>query len=195
MEIKERVRAMKDELVKLRRYFHAHPEPSWKEFDTQKKIMAYLNELGIAYVPSTTSGLIATLKGPHSSDHIIGIRADIDALPIKEETGAPYASQKDGTMHACGHDAHIAILLGTAKVLAAMKDELTVTVRFLFQPAEEDIANSGAAYMKDEPLVKECERLIALHIWSKIPVGTASLRYGPVMSAADTRPASATHAS
>jgi len=186
MEIKERVRAMEDELVKLRRYFHAHPEPSWKEFDTQKKIMAYLNELGIAYVPSTTSGLIATLEGPYSSDHIIGIRADIDALPIKEETGAPYASEKDGTMHACGHDAHIAILLGTAKVLAAMKDELTVTVRFLFQPAEEDIANSGAAYMKDEPLVKECERLIALHIWSKIPVGTASLRYGPVMSAADT---------
>lgn len=186
MEIKERVRAMEDELVKLRRYFHAHPEPSWKEFDTQKKIMAYLNELGIAYVPSTTSGLIATLKCPYSSDHIIGIRADIDALPIKEETGAPYASEKDGTMHACGHDAHIAILLGTAKVLAAMKDELTVTVRFLFQPAEEDIANSGAAYMKDEPLVKECERLIALHIWSKIPVGTASLRYGPVMSAADT---------
>ena len=144
MEIKERVRAMKDELVELRRYFHAHPEPSWKEFNTQKKIMAYLDELGIPYVPSTTSGLVATLKGPHSSDHIIGIRADIDALPIKEETGAPYASEKEGTMHACGHDTHITILLGTAKVLAAMKDELTVTVRFLFQPAEEEIANSGA---------------------------------------------------
>ena len=186
MEIKERVRAMEDELVELRRYFHAHPEPSWKEFNTQKKIMTYLDELGIPYVPSTTSGLVATLKGPHSSDHIIGIRADIDALPIKEETGAPYASEKEGTMHACGHDTHITILLGTAKVLAAMKDELTVTVRFLFQPAEEEIANSGATYMKDEPLVKECERLIALHIWSKIPVGTASLRYGPVMSAADT---------
>ena len=96
MEIKERVRAMEDELVELRRYFHAHPEPSWKEFNTQKKIMAYLDELGIPYVPSTTSGLVATLKGPHSSDHIIGIRADIDALPIKEETGAPYASEKEG---------------------------------------------------------------------------------------------------
>ena len=149
MEIKERVRAMEDELVELRRYFHAHPEPSWKEFNTQKKIMTYLDELGIPYVPSTTSGLVATLKGPHSSDHIIGIRADIDALPIKEETGAPYASEKEGTMHACGHDTHITILLGTAKVLAAMKDELTVTVRFLFQPAEEEIANSGATYMKD----------------------------------------------
>ena len=117
--------------------------------------MTYLDELGIPYVPSTTSGLVATLKGPHSSDHIIGIRADIDALPIKEETGAPYASEKEGTMHACGHDTHITILLGTAKVLAAMKDELTVTVRFLFQPAEEEIANSGATYMKDEPLVKD----------------------------------------
>ena len=117
MEIKERVRAMEDELVELRRYFHAHPEPSWKEFNTQKKIMTYLDELGIPYVPSTTSGLVATLKGPHSSDHIIGIRADIDALPIKEETGAPYASEKEGTMHACGHDTHITILLGTAKSL------------------------------------------------------------------------------
>ena len=89
-------------------------------------------------------------------------------------------------MHACGHDTHITILLGTARILAALKDQLTVTVRFLFQPAEEEIANSGAAYMKEEPLVKECDRLIALHIWSKIPAGWASLRYGPVMSAADT---------
>lgn len=96
MEIKERVRAMEDELVELRRYFHAHPEPSWKEFNTQKKIMTYLDELGIPYVPSTTSGLVATLKGPHSSDHIIGIRADIDALPIKEETEPLMPRKKKG---------------------------------------------------------------------------------------------------
>lgn len=186
MDVKERVAALQPELVRLRRHFHEKPERSWEEFQTQKAIEAYLDALGIPYVESCKSGVIATLKGPHASDRIIGIRADIDALPITELGDPAYKSQNPGTMHACGHDTHITILLGAAKVLAAMKDQLTVTVRFLFQPAEEEIANSGAAYMKEEPLVKECDRLIALHIWSKIPAGWASLRYGPVMSAADT---------
>ena len=186
MDVKEQVAALQPELVRLRRHFHENPERSWKEFQTQKAIEAYLDELGIPYVESCHSGVIATLKGPHASDRIIGIRADIDALPITELGEAEYKSRNPGTMHACGHDTHITILLGTARILAALKDQLTVTVRFLFQPAEEEIANSGAAYMKEEPLVKECDRLIALHIWSKIPAGWASLRYGPVMSAADT---------
>lgn len=186
MDVKEQVAALQPELVRLRRHFHENPERSWKEFQTQKAIEAYLDELGIPYVESCHSGVIATLKGPHASDRIIGIRADIDALPITELGEAEYKSRNSGTMHACGHDTHITILLGTARILAALKDQLTVTVRFLFQPAEEEIANSGAAYMKEEPLVKECDRLIALHIWSKIPAGWASLRYGPVMSAADT---------
>lgn len=186
MELKEHIAALQPELVQLRRHYHEHPERSWQEFETQKSIEKYLDELGIPYVESCKSGVIATIKGPHSGDRIIGIRADIDALPIKELGTEEYKSQNEGTMHACGHDTHITILLGTAKVLAALKDQLTVTVRLLFQPAEEEIANSGAAYMKEEPLVKECDRLIALHIWSKIPAGWASLRYGPVMSAADT---------
>lgn len=186
MNVKAETEKIQNELVQLRRHFHEHPERSWKEEHTQKDIMAYLDKLGIPYVKSCGTGVIATIKGKKSSDKIIGIRADIDALPVTELANPPYKSQNEGTMHACGHDTHITILLGTAKLLAAMKDELTVTVRLLFQPAEEEIANSGAAYMKEEPLVKECDRLIALHIWSKIPVGYASLRYGPVMAAADT---------
>ncbi|MCD2435712.1 amidohydrolase [Acidaminococcus sp. NSJ-142] len=186
MDVKERVNGIQEELVALRRHFHEHPERSWKEFETQKYIMEYLEKLGIPYVKACKSGVIATIKGPHSSDKIIGIRADIDALPITELGTEAYKSQNEGTMHACGHDTHITILLGTAKILAGMKDQLKVTVRLLFQPAEEFIEDSGAYYMKEEPLVKECDRLIALHIWSKIPVGCVSLRYGPVMSAADT---------
>ncbi|WP_337938151.1 amidohydrolase, partial [Acidaminococcus timonensis] len=186
MDVKEQVNGIQEELVALRRHFHEHPERSWKEFETQKYIMEYLGKLGIPCVKACKSGVIATIKGPHSSDKIIGIRADIDALPITELGTEAYKSQNEGTMHACGHDTHITILLGTAKILAGMKDQLKVTVRLLFQPAEEFIEDSGAYYMKEEPLVKECDRLIALHIWSKIPAGCASLRYGPVMSAADT---------
>ena len=186
MDVKEQVNGIQEELVALRRHFHEHPERSWKEFETQKYIMEYLGKLGIPCVKACKSGVIATIKGPHSSDKIIGIRADIDALPITELGTEAYKSQNEGTMHACGHDTHITILLGTAKILAGMKDQLKVTVRLLFQPAEEFIEDSGAYYMKEEPLVKECDRLIALHIWSKIPAGCASLRYGPVMSTADT---------
>ncbi len=186
MDVKTRVEAIQEELVSLRRYFHKHPEQSWQEYKTQAKIMEYLDQLGIPCVKACKSGVIATIRGPHSGDKIIGIRADIDALPVTELGTPEYKSENEGTMHACGHDTHITMLLGTAKVLAELKDELTVTVRLIFQPAEELVENSGAKYMKDEPLVKECDRLIAMHIWSKIPFGWASLRYGPIMSAADT---------
>lgn len=186
MDIKARVEELQSEMVELRRFFHRHPEQSWHEYNTQAKIMEYLDKLGIPCVKACKSGVIATIKGPHSGNKIIGIRADIDALPVTELGTPEYKSENTGTMHACGHDTHITMLLGTAKVLAELKDELTVTVRLIFQPAEEFVENSGAKYMKDEPLVKECDRLIALHIWSKIPFGWASLRYGPIMSAADT---------
>ena len=186
MDLKNKVADIQDELVRLRRYFHENPELSWHENNTQKKIMEYLDALNVPYIKSTQTGVIATIKGAKSSDKVIGIRADIDALPITELSDVSFKSKNEGVMHACGHDTHITILLGTAKVLAEMRDELPVTVRLLFQPSEEFIADSGAAYMKDEPQVLECDRLIALHIWSKIKLGDASLRYGPVMSACDT---------
>ncbi|MCD2436182.1 amidohydrolase [Acidaminococcus sp. NSJ-142] len=186
MNVEEQVQQLQQELVTLRRDFHTHPEQSWQEFGTQEKILNYLEKLGIPAVKAAKTGVIGTIKGKKASDKILGIRADIDALPITELNETSYKSQNPGTMHACGHDTHITILLGTAKILAGLKDELPVTVRLIFQPAEEYIADSGAAHMKNEPLVKECDRIIALHIWGLIPVGYASLRVGPVMSAADT---------
>ena len=186
MDVITEGKKIQNELVELRRYFHEHPELPWEEFNTQKKIMEYLDELGIPYQESSKTGVIATIKGPHSSDKILGIRADIDALPITEQAACEWKSQNEGKMHACGHDTHITMLLGAAKLLKQMEDELTITVRLLFQPAEECIENSGAALMKDDPALLECDRLIAMHIWSKIPAGYASLRYGPVMSTADT---------
>ncbi|RVU54692.1 M20 metallopeptidase family protein [Anaerosphaera multitolerans] len=184
--IKELVKDIENELIDLRRYFHENPEKSWEEFNTQKVIMGYLDNLGIPYIKSTKTGVIATIKSAKESDKVIGIRADIDALPMTELSSCTYRSKNEGVMHACGHDAHITILLGVAKVLSRIKNELEVNVRLIFQPAEEFIEDSGAAYMKDEKLVLECDRIIALHIWSQMEIGYASLRKGPIMAAADT---------
>ena len=184
--MKERLEEIESELIELRRYFHENPEKSWEEYNTQKEIMRYLDSLNIPYIKVNNTGVIATIKGKNSSEKIIGIRADIDALPMDELGSCPYKSKNDGFMHACGHDTHITILLGTAKILSEMKDDLKVTVRLLFQPAEEFIEDSGATYMKNEKEVLECDRLIALHIWSQMEAGYAGLQAGPVMAAADT---------
>ena len=151
--------ALREELVELRRYFHAHPEQSWQEFNTQKKICEYLDALGIPYVKVCKTGVIATVAGKHSAGKVLGIRADIDALPVTELSEVAWKSENEGCMHACGHDTHITMLLGTAKLLKKMEDELTITVKLLFQPAEEFIADSGAGLMKDEPEVLACDRL------------------------------------
>ena len=196
------------EVIALRRYFHRRPELSWHEKNTQKKITEVLDSLDIPWVAAAGTGVIATIEGkgagkealtadgesagqraeegPGAGRKIIGIRADMDALPVTELSGCEFASENEGVSHACGHDCHIAILLGTAMRLAQMRNELPVTVRLIFQPSEEFVEDSGARYIAKEELVKSCDRLIGLHIWSKIEAGYASLRYGAVTAATDT---------
>lgn len=174
------------ELIEMRRYYHQHPEQSWQEFHTQQSIEEHLTAWGIPYETPYRTAVIATIKGAHASDRILGIRADIDALPVHEETGCAYCSQNEGTMHACGHDTHIAILLMTARILQEHRDELQETVRLIFQPAEEFIEDSGAYHLKDEPLVKACDRVIGLHVWGTLPAGQACIMDGPIMASADT---------
>ena len=186
MDLKAQTAAIEPELIELRRYFHRHAERSWEETQTQRKIETYLDAEGIPYIRVCRTGVIAAIRGPHSSERIIGIRADMDALPVTEETGCDYASENPGVMHACGHDTHVAILLATAKLLNERKEDLKVTVRLIFQPAEEFIEDSGAYYMKTVPEVLECERLIGLHIWGTLEAGYASLVEGPIMASADT---------
>ncbi len=175
-----------EKLIALRRHFHRHPELSWQEKDTQAFIMRELDGLGIPYTAAAGTGVIAEIRGKCSGDRVLGIRADMDALPVAEQTGCAFASENAGVSHACGHDCHTAILLGTAMRLAEIKDELKVTVRLIFQPAEECIERYGAKEMAKEKAVQECGRLIGLHIWSKIEAGFASLRYGAVTAATDT---------
>lgn len=176
MNVMELIRQNRDYLVSLRREFHQYPEVSWKEFRTAQRIREELAKLEIPYVEVAGTGTVATLKG--RKDHpVIGLRADIDALPIQEVKDLPYKSKNEGVMHACGHDSHIAMLLTAAKVLSEHRSELDCTVKFIFQPAEE--AMNGAVQVLETGLVDDLDTVAGMHIFPKLPAGTISVDPGP----------------
>jgi hippurate hydrolase len=164
-----------------RRHLHANPEPSLHEKDTAAFVAARLAELGIPHVTAVGGhGVVATLHRP-GSDRSVGLRADMDALPIEEATGAPWASTRKGVMHACGHDGHTAALLGAAALLIA-DPGWTGTIRFVFQPAEEGFG--GARAMLADGLFRRfpMERIFGWHNWPGLPAGTVQVHPGPVMA-------------
>ena len=169
----------------LRRDFHAHPELGFHEVRTSGIVAQELNKLGLEFNTGIAgTGVVALLEGAKPGPVIL-VRADMDALPILEETGAAYASQNPGVMHACGHDGHTAILLTVAKMLLAHRDELAGTVKFMFQPAEEGMG--GAEKMieggvLDNPKV---DRVLGLHVWNEQPVGWFGISNGPMMAGAE----------
>lgn len=181
----DKIKENKEYIINLRRYFHENPELSWKEVNTSKRIQKELDEMGVDYKVVKDIGVIGLIKGKKEGKRL-GIRADIDALPVKEETGLDFASKNEGVMHACGHDAHISILLGAAKILNDLKEELIGEILVIFQPAEEYIQDSGAKYLSQIPEIKNLDRIIGLHIWGDIESGKASLNEGPIMASADT---------
>jgi amidohydrolase len=176
--------------VALRHHFHAHPELSWKEVQTTQKIVETLKSYGFKEEDlrvgfgGTSSGVIADINkdvdGP-----CIALRGDIDALPIVEENDVSYKSQNEGVMHACGHDAHNALLLGAAKVLMSMKDELPGHVRLLFQPAEEHGIKAGANIMIKEGALEGVDAIYGQHVWASVPSGKIQYKIGPFMASAD----------
>ncbi len=189
---------LQDEVAELRRWFHQNPELSNREEQTAAKVAEHLRALGLE--PRTgiahhgvTAIIDGGLPGPH-----IALRAAMDALPVTEQTGLPFASkvtttfngQQTGVMHACGHDAHTGILLGVADALVAMRDELPGQVMLVFQPSEEGAPageEGGASLMLEEGLFAEFEpeALFALHVFSSLPAGTIAVRGGPTMAASD----------
>lgn len=184
-DIKELVEKYYPEVVDLRRYFHRHPEISKREFNTQKKIFDVLGTLDLDIRKAAGTGIIADLKGKEPGK-TIAIRADIDALAIDEEGDKPYKSQNKGACHACGHDGHTSILLGAAKILSHFKSEIKGTIRFIFQPSEEEVADgSGAAAIIRDGGLKNVDAIIGLHLWQSLPIGTAGISPGPVMAASD----------
>jgi amidohydrolase len=171
-------------LVAFRRDIHAHPELGFAEHRTSAKIAEALREIGLdVHTGIGGTGVVGVLRAG-GSDRRIALRADMDALPIREETGLAYASQTAGAFHGCGHDGHVAMLLGAARHLARTR-RFDGTVNFIFQPAEEGLG--GARAMIEAGLFDLCptDEVYALHNWPDLPAGTAQTRAGPIMAAAD----------
>lgn len=184
-KLNQLVDAVYDETVQIRRNLHMHPELSEQEEKTAEAVCRRLDELGIEYTAGIAGhGISAVIYG-RDRDHGVGIRADMDALPITERTDCSFKSQNPGVMHACGHDIHTAILLGTAKILNEIKDELPGSVRLFFQPSEETIG--GAKQMIDAGCLKSpaISSVIGLHVESSVKGGSVELMPGP-MNAAST---------
>lgn len=178
-------RAISDEVVALRRAIHAEPELGLHTPRTRDKVRAALADLPLTWRegPSTT-GLVATLEGGAGPGRHVLLRGDMDALPMPEETGLAFASQVQGAMHACGHDAHTAMLAGAARVLAARQAELKGTVSFMFQPGEE--GHHGARFMLEDGLLDPLpDAAFALHVMPNAKHGLVAGRAGPLMAAAD----------
>ncbi|MGO4436349.1 M20 aminoacylase family protein [Rhizobium sp. RAF56] len=172
------------ELVAIRRDLHAHPELGLDEVRTSDFVAKHLKELGYTVTRGLAkTGVVATLKNG-TSNRSIGIRADMDALPILEETGLDYASKTPGLMHACGHDGHTTMLLGAARAIAERRN-FDGTVHLIFQPAEENFG--GAKIMMDDGLFEKfpCDAVFALHNEPNLPFGQFALRDGPIMAAVD----------
>ncbi len=174
-----------DYVVALRRGLHRRPELAKEEFETQRLIEAELDKLGIAHRRVAGTGVYAELEGTAPSDapRCIVLRADTDALPVHEESGAPYASLYPGKMHACGHDAHTASLLGAARILSANRALFAGKVIFTWQPGEE--TGYGARIIVDEGDIDEAQRSFGLHLASEVPVGKVVVMAGPNNAAVD----------
>jgi hippurate hydrolase len=172
------------DVVAIRHYLHSHPEIGLSEFKTSDFIAERLVEMGYEVTRGLAkTGIVASLRNG-TSQRSVGIRADIDALPIHEETGQDYASRNPGIMHACGHDGHTAMLLGAAKILAERRN-FDGTLHLIFQPAEENFG--GARLMIEDGLFERfpCDAVFALHNDPGVPFGRFVLREGPIMAAAD----------
>ena len=183
MKIQEVASKYEKYQVEMRRYFHQHPEVSEKEYNTSKVIKEELDKIGVPWVAcGLETGVLATVKGAKPGKTIL-LRADIDALAVEETTGAEYASQNPGVMHACGHDCHAAMLLTAAHILNDMKDDLCGSVKLAFQPAEE--AASGAKSMIEQGALEGVDGAFGIHIWSDVPAGSISCDAGPRMASAD----------
>ena len=182
MNIRSEIKDIEKNIIDWRRDFHQYPELGFDEHRTSKIIGEALKEMGL--VPQMNvgkTGVTADLtfgEGP-----TIALRADMDALPMQETSGLDFSSKHDGVMHACGHDGHMAMLLGAAKVLTQNGDSFNGTVRFIFQPAEEGAG--GARYMIEDGCLDGVDEIYGIHVWNYQPVGEVGITDGPVLAAAD----------
>jgi hippurate hydrolase len=183
-DLKEEVReGFGERIVALRRDIHREPELGFGTKKTAEKVLAALEGLPLDVQTGVAeNGIVATLRG-EGDGPTVGLRADMDALPIHEETGLPFASEIEGSMHACGHDGHTSMLVGAAHALSGMRERFNGTVKFFFQPAEE--GGGGGKVMVEAGVADDVAAVFALHLWPGLPLGTAATKAGPIMAAAD----------
>lgn len=182
MSYLDKAKVLEEYMVSLRRHFHQHPEKSMEERETTAFIMARLNEIGIPHRKLSPSGVVAEIAGGRPGK-TVALRADMDALTIQEETGLPFASEAEGLMHACGHDLHMAGLLGAAKLLWQERQNLDGNVRLIFQPGEE--VGKGAKAVIEQGGMEGVDMVFGMHNMPSLPAGTVAGSVGPVFSAAD----------
>ena len=183
--IRDAIQTLQPQIVDWRRRLHQKPELGFKEFLTAGFLMQKLQEWGIEHETGIAkTGIVATIRGDRPGK-VFAIRADMDALPIQEQNNVPYKSQHDGIMHACGHDGHTAIALGTAYYLSQHRDDFAGTVKIIFQPAEEGLG--GAEPMVEAGVLKnpDVDAIIGLHLWNQLPLGTVGVRSGALMAAVE----------
>ncbi|MHA7129896.1 amidohydrolase [Algoriphagus namhaensis] len=195
-KIDQSASSIEQKVIEWRRDIHQNPELGNQEFRTAKKVADHLRALGIEVTEGVAvTGVVGVLKGGKPGP-TVALRADMDALPVTERVDLPFKStvtttyngQETGVMHACGHDTHVAILMGVAEILAGMRDELEGNVKFIFQPAEEgvyDVDVAGAELMVQEGVMEDVDAIFGLHIGSQMEVGKIGYRSGPALAAVD----------
>ncbi len=187
MAILQQAKEQQEYLTSIRRQLHQNPEIGFEEVETTAFIRRELEKLQVEIVPlSIPTGVCGIIRGTKpGAGKVIALRADIDALPIQEMTGVPYASNRPGVMHACGHDGHTTVLLGVARLLCGMRDQFSGTVKLLFQPAEERLTGATsmiAAGVLENPAP---EIILGLHGGTETPIGKVGIWSGPFMASAD----------
>lgn len=182
--IKDLATKLAPRLIEIRRHIHSHPELSGQEYQTAAFVAGVLSSNGIRVQEAVgKTGVVGEVQGTGIDTRWLAIRTDMDALPIQERTALEYTSRESGVMHACGHDVHTTVGLGTAMILAQFADELPGNVRFLFQPAEE-IAQ-GASWMVQDGAMEKVTAILSVHVFPSIPAGSVGVRYGALTAAAD----------
>ncbi|MFN5664436.1 MAG: M20 family metallopeptidase [Bacteroidota bacterium] len=186
-QIKTLASAYAPEVTQLRRHLHQHPELSFAEYETQKFVRQALQQIGISKITTiANTGLVALIEGKNPASKTIALRADMDALPIEEQNDVQYKSRNNGVMHACGHDVHTSCLLGAAKILFALKEEFTGTIKLLFQPGEERLPGGASLMIKEGALQHPSPSgIFGQHVMPLLPVGKVGFRSGLYMASTD----------
>lgn len=185
-EMQEVLAKILPNVLSFREKLHRHPELGYEEHKTTDLIVRRLGEIGIDKIETKypKTGVVGVIEAD-KAQRTIAIRADIDALPLKENSGAPFASENEGIMHACGHDVHTSIVIGVAELLQHFRDKLNVNVKLIFQPAEECSPEGGAKTLIANGVLDGIDAIVGLHVWPSLPVGTVGVLKGSAMAASD----------